>query len=151
MRRHGKDTLYFRADTFTFIVQGATIVTVEISDKNKRRLNKIKSNSQLHKLSNKKDNIKNNAAELNIENDKVIKKNVEDIKSIKVSAYCRDATGKIKTINLGTYQHTAPVEDFLKLIKSKTFAEYIGQKINEKIKPEFHWESVFVKNKNNGK
>lgn len=40
MDRHGKDTLYFRADGFTFIVQDAAIVTVELSDKGMRHLNK---------------------------------------------------------------------------------------------------------------
>lgn len=40
MDRHGKDTLYFRADCFTFIVQDAAIVTVEISDRDMRHLNK---------------------------------------------------------------------------------------------------------------
>lgn len=40
MDRHGKDTLYFRADSFTFIVQDASILTVELSDRGMRHLNK---------------------------------------------------------------------------------------------------------------
>lgn len=40
MARHGKDTLYFRADGFTFIVQDSAIVTVELSDRGMRHLNR---------------------------------------------------------------------------------------------------------------
>ena len=39
LKKHGKDTLFFRTSNFTFVVQDGTIVTVEISDKNKRYLN----------------------------------------------------------------------------------------------------------------
>jgi hypothetical protein len=42
LKRHGKDTLYFKTQCFTFVVQDATIVTVEISDKNRRDLNRHK-------------------------------------------------------------------------------------------------------------
>ena len=42
LRRYGSDTLYFRHSEFTFVVQNATIVTVEISAKNKRHLNKVR-------------------------------------------------------------------------------------------------------------
>lgn len=42
LKRHGKDTLYFKTQHFTFVVQDATIVTVEISDKNRRHLNRHK-------------------------------------------------------------------------------------------------------------
>ncbi len=37
--RHGKDTMFFRTSAFTFVVQNATIVTVELSDKKMRHLN----------------------------------------------------------------------------------------------------------------
>ena len=40
VKRYGKDTLFFRADTFTFIVQNSRIITVEISDHYKRSLNR---------------------------------------------------------------------------------------------------------------
>ena len=40
MKRHGKDTIYFRQNDFTFVVQNATIVTVEISRRGNRYLNK---------------------------------------------------------------------------------------------------------------
>lgn len=40
LNRYGKDTLFFRNNAFTFIVQNAAIVTIELSDKNKRNLNK---------------------------------------------------------------------------------------------------------------
>ena len=39
-KRHGKDTLLFRHDVFTFVVQDAAIVTIEISAKDKRHRNK---------------------------------------------------------------------------------------------------------------
>ena len=39
--RNGKDTLFFRTSGFTFIVQDATILTIEVSDHGKRHLNKI--------------------------------------------------------------------------------------------------------------
>lgn len=40
MDRHGKDTLYFRTNGFTFVVQDAVIVTVELSDRDTRHMNK---------------------------------------------------------------------------------------------------------------
>ena len=40
LKRHGQDTMFFRTNGFTFVVQNAQVVTVEISDKNKRHLNK---------------------------------------------------------------------------------------------------------------
>lgn len=40
--RHGKDTIYFRTNEFTFIVQNGILVTVEISDSDMRHLNKSK-------------------------------------------------------------------------------------------------------------
>lgn len=39
-KRHGGETTYFRTCGFTFVVKNATIVTVELSDKGKRHLNK---------------------------------------------------------------------------------------------------------------
>ena len=36
MKRHGKDTLYFRREKLTFVVQNSKIVTVEISAKGER-------------------------------------------------------------------------------------------------------------------
>ena len=41
LKRCGKDTMFFRTSGFTFIVENAKIVTVEISDRNKRFMNKI--------------------------------------------------------------------------------------------------------------
>ena len=40
LKKHGKDTLFFRDGELTFVVQDACIVTVEISSKGKRWLNK---------------------------------------------------------------------------------------------------------------
>lgn len=40
LKRYGKDTLYFRHNDFTFIVQDSVIVTIEISNKGQRHLNK---------------------------------------------------------------------------------------------------------------
>jgi hypothetical protein len=42
LERHGKDTLFFRLNAFTFVVRNSTIVTVELSDKHERHLNKGK-------------------------------------------------------------------------------------------------------------
>ncbi len=42
LKRYGKDTMYFRTSGLTFVVQNATMLTVEISDKNMRHLNKRK-------------------------------------------------------------------------------------------------------------
>ena len=39
MKKHGKDTLYFRTSGFTFVVQASTLVTIEISDDGMRHLN----------------------------------------------------------------------------------------------------------------
>lgn len=39
LERYGKDTMFFRKNEFTFVVQNSTLVTVEISAKNHRHLN----------------------------------------------------------------------------------------------------------------
>jgi hypothetical protein len=41
LKRYGKDTLFFRMNAFTFVVQNSTIVTIEISNQSQRHLNKI--------------------------------------------------------------------------------------------------------------
>jgi len=38
-KRHGKDTLIYRANDLTFVIQDASIVTIEISTRDKRYLN----------------------------------------------------------------------------------------------------------------
>jgi hypothetical protein len=40
--RYGEDTLFFRNHNFTFVIQNATIVTIEISAVDKRYLNKTR-------------------------------------------------------------------------------------------------------------
>jgi len=40
LKRYGSDTLYFRHNDFTFVVQNAVIVTIEISNNGQRHLNK---------------------------------------------------------------------------------------------------------------
>ena len=40
LKKHGKDTLYFKNKPFLFVIQSASIRTVEISDDNCRELNK---------------------------------------------------------------------------------------------------------------
>ena len=42
LERYGKDTMFFRKNEFTFVIQNAALVTVEISAKNHRHLNKKK-------------------------------------------------------------------------------------------------------------
>jgi hypothetical protein len=42
LKRHGKDTLYFSAPPFTFVVQDTYIITVELASRDMRHLNKIK-------------------------------------------------------------------------------------------------------------
>ncbi len=39
-KKYGKDTIFFRNNSFTFVVQNSIIKTIEISDKNFRYLNK---------------------------------------------------------------------------------------------------------------
>ena len=41
-KKYGQGTLYFRTNGFTFVVSDAKIVTIEISDKYMRHLNKIR-------------------------------------------------------------------------------------------------------------
>lgn len=40
LKKYGSDTLYFRHNDFTFVVQNAVIVTIEISNSGQRHLNK---------------------------------------------------------------------------------------------------------------
>lgn len=43
LRRHGKDTLYFAAPPFVFVVQAASLITVELGSRDTRYLNKKRS------------------------------------------------------------------------------------------------------------
>jgi len=40
LKRHGDDTMFFRTNMFTFVVKNKQVVTVELSGKNMRHLNK---------------------------------------------------------------------------------------------------------------
>ena len=40
VKKHKGATLFFRANEFTYVVQGNSIVTIELCAKNKRRMNK---------------------------------------------------------------------------------------------------------------
>ena len=40
IKKNGNDSMFFRTNDFTFVVKNATVVTVEISAKGKRHLNK---------------------------------------------------------------------------------------------------------------
>jgi len=40
LKRYGDDTMFFRTNFFTFVVQNRCVVTVEISNQDKRYLNK---------------------------------------------------------------------------------------------------------------
>ena len=40
LKKYGKDTMFFRKNHWTFVVQNSQLVTVEISSKNNRHLNK---------------------------------------------------------------------------------------------------------------
>lgn len=42
LEKYGRDTMFFRKNEFTFVVQNTRLVTVEISAKNRRHLNKKK-------------------------------------------------------------------------------------------------------------
>ncbi len=44
LKKHGKDTLYFKTGFFTFVVQHSEIITIEISNKDLKFLNKPRSN-----------------------------------------------------------------------------------------------------------
>lgn len=50
MDRYGKDTLYFRTGALTFVVQDASILTVELSDSGLRHLNRGGPGSALHRV-----------------------------------------------------------------------------------------------------
>lgn len=40
LKKHGRDTMFFRTSGFTFVVQNQHVVTIEISDKGLRHLNR---------------------------------------------------------------------------------------------------------------
>jgi len=40
LQKHGQDSMFFRTNAFTFVVQNAKVITVELSDNGKRHLNK---------------------------------------------------------------------------------------------------------------
>ena len=41
LKRYGKDTMFFKTNFFTFVVQNGEVRTVELSNKNMRKLNSV--------------------------------------------------------------------------------------------------------------
>lgn len=136
LARHGKDTLFFRTSNFTFVVQNATIVTVEISDRNKRHLNKTISISNTPSLNEKK-----NEPVINVKQD------VPELESSKktrfrILAAANNDKGKLVFVNLGSYELPS---DCLNV--DELFCQEIKNRFNEK-KPTWTLLSVFASKKN---
>jgi hypothetical protein len=99
-KRHGKDTLLFRIDEFTFVVQDASIITVEISAKEKRYLNKRPDLPAPPPVKVEKPKVRPASTPGQS------KPPVEEGKPLprfRIFATAEDADGKLRTLGLGSY------------------------------------------------
>jgi hypothetical protein len=113
LRRYGKDTLFFRNNSFTFVVQNASIVTVELSSRNLRKFNSADS-----------DEIARRAEEINLRYN-------PDSTVLRLAVYYIDAERNIKVSNLGSFPLTSR-KDVSQLKMDSTFLAFIKNKLVEK-------------------
>jgi hypothetical protein len=114
LRRYGNDTLFFRNNSFTFVVKDAKIITIELSTRDLRRFNRADSSE-----------IARHAAEVSLQ-DKVTPT------VFRITAYHFDTERNVKVSNLGSYPLTAN-NDISKLKKDVSFLVFIKNKLLEKL------------------
>lgn len=117
LRRYGKDTLFFRNGLFTFVVQNATILTVELNSRELRRFNRCSSNEIL-KYSNEICSIDKSAPA-----------------SLRLVASTLDSSRLPKFLNLGSYPYQEGNGVTEKLKNDPDFIIHIKEKLAEKIVP----------------
>ena len=122
LKKYGKDTLYFREIDFTFVVQNTTIVTIEVSSKDKRYLNKqakIPDNINL---------VNCNSENQSLQQDKSVPANP----CFKLTAYALCADGKIKAVNLGSYDSIRTNDWIGRLRKDEEFKREVIKRFVKK-------------------
>ena len=135
--RHGKDTLLFRANELTFIIQDASIVTIEISSTDKRHLNKKVPilSPQIHSTE-KMPIIKGVGRPYSQPN-------------FKIFAYASDEEGLFNSVNLGSYDFTGVKGDARLLEDDNNFVSEVLQRFQVK-RSTWTLRAVFVQLGKNG-
>lgn len=160
LKRHGQDTLFFRDGNLTFVVVDACLVTVEISQKDKRNLNHF-SQERLKSRQKSKSADENNAAKAKnapntdpqnrpgptTRNSPALKllpsHNTTVLRSF---AYCRNIfSGDIIVCSLGTFELDRPVNQLSELSARPHFVETVLQTLKKQCLPGYFWESAYVK------
>ena len=136
--KHGKDTLYFRSGEFTFVVQDAAIITIEISAKSLRHLNK------------KKPVI----PKVNVECQR-IPKAIEPtpekpLPFFKLNVCVKTPSDEVKLVNLGSYESIKFQGDTNLLQKDREFIETILYRIKNKCGPDAKVYHVYARLGRNG-
>ena len=114
--KHGKDTVLFRETNFTFVIQNATIVTIELCSKGMRHLNK-----KFPVLFNQQNS-----------NEMTEPANLLSTPTFKLTAYALDEEGQAKKVNLGSYISNNPDVNIENLCDDEKFVTEIHKRFSEK-------------------
>jgi len=146
INRYGKDTLYFRHEQFTFVVQDASLVTVEISDSSKRHLNK---NTPALKRGNdpNPEAIPAPATQSGIDASRgeLGKENIRNVSapSFRLTGIVLLDDGNPKNVNLGTHEALTSNAEPERLASQPGVVELLRTRLQEKC-PGAELQAVFI-------
>jgi hypothetical protein len=146
INRYGKDTLYFQHDQFTFVVQDASLVTVEISNSAKRHLNKCSTMQQ--RIDDCKPEVTPvSAPDPNIDparNELAKKPNVNvSAPSFRLTGIALFEDGNSKSVNLGTHEALTSNAEPEQLAAQPGIVELLRIRLQEKC-PGAELHAVFI-------
>jgi hypothetical protein len=129
--KHGKDTLYFKSGEFTFVVQDAAIITIEISANNLRHLNK-----------------KQPVIPKAIEPTPELKE--KPLPFFKLNVCIKTPSDEIQLVNLGSYESIKFQGDANLLQRDSEFIETILYRIKNRCGPDVKVYHVYARLGRNG-
>jgi len=137
LRRHGKDTLYYLASPFVFVIQSTILRTVELGTNATRLYN--------NNAPNRTDRICSSINSAAIEADTAPHR----LPFFRVGVNAFDEDGNLKTVNLGSYDSESCGGKAEKLIDDQKFRPEIVLRFECK-RPNWKLSSIFVKLGNDG-
>lgn len=143
LRRHGDDTLFFRAPPFTFVVQSGAILTVELSDRGLRPLNRPERAAVETLL---------NAADANASADAALMPGPLPRPAaapaapavFRVTGHVRLPDGQTRRVNLGSYPLAQARGEPALLARDRGFHGHVRRRLAERVPPDWDLVAVFA-------
>lgn len=145
-KRHGKDTLLFRNNGFTFVVQDAAILTVEISVRDKRYLNKRPLIEPPALAPSPPTPEPSRRTKPKAESPPAPPRKLP---AFKISATAEDVDGKLRSVSLGSYESATVGGQAALLHDDSAFRDAVRQRFLEK-RPDWKLLGIFVRLGANG-